>query len=232
MLDTREGLEQSKTVIGSKPPECVNKCKSCRPCMATLVVPNHQKRKKGFKVSSRGDDDTYYLLSWKCKCAHDANEAQYLIHWVGYEPNKPAYKSAILNPGYGSVILVKLEMKCLQMTLLSVTTANSLKLFLLRTRNPSHAFSFSPHRQFQPLSFPSAVLRRLPPCRAASPGPPLPPSDNDSRHLKAADVGASLSKIQDRIQIFFAVLFWLSLFFWASAWDGRNRPNKGSRFRR
>ncbi|RDX63538.1 EPIDERMAL PATTERNING FACTOR-like protein 8, partial [Mucuna pruriens] len=68
MLDTRdEGLEQSKIVIGSKPPACVNKCKNCRPCMATLVVPNHQKR-KGFKVASRGDDDTYYLLSWKCKC--------------------------------------------------------------------------------------------------------------------------------------------------------------------
>ncbi|KAL9304520.1 hypothetical protein ACSQ67_021783 [Phaseolus vulgaris] len=68
MLDTKKGLEQSKTVIGSKPPACMNKCKSCRPCMATLVVPNHQKRKKGFKVFSRGDDDTYYLLSWKCKC--------------------------------------------------------------------------------------------------------------------------------------------------------------------
>ncbi|TKY64563.1 EPIDERMAL PATTERNING FACTOR protein 8 [Spatholobus suberectus] len=67
MSDTREGLEQSRTVIGSKPPACVNKCMNCRPCMATLVVPNHQKR-KGFKVSSRGDDDTYYLLSWKCKC--------------------------------------------------------------------------------------------------------------------------------------------------------------------
>nr|KYP54046.1 hypothetical protein KK1_000212 [Cajanus cajan] len=69
MWDTRERLEQSsKIVIGSKPPACVNKCKNCRPCMATLVVPNHQKRNKGFKVASRGDDDTYYLLSWKCKC--------------------------------------------------------------------------------------------------------------------------------------------------------------------
>jgi len=50
--------------------------------------------------------------------------------------------------------------------------------------------------------------------------------------LSGADVATSLSKIQDRIQIFFAVLFWMSLFFWASAWDGRNRPDKGSRFRR
>ncbi|KAG5000854.1 hypothetical protein JHK87_021926 [Glycine soja] len=138
-------------------------------------------------------------------------------------------------------------MKCLEMALVSVTTANSSKHILLRTLSRSHAFSFSLHRQFQPLSSSSAVLRRLPRCRAASPGPPLPPSENDSsRHLKGAafgidktffilsgaDVATSLSKIQDRIQIFFAVLFWMSLFFWASAWDGRNRPDKGSRFRR
>ncbi|XP_027907612.1 uncharacterized protein LOC114166925 [Vigna unguiculata] len=122
-------------------------------------------------------------------------------------------------------------MKCFRMSLVSVTTASSSELFLYRTLYHSHVFSFPLHRRFQPLSS-SAVLRRLPPCRATSPGSPLPPSDNDSSNLKGADVGASLSKIQDRIQIFFAVLFWLSLFFWASAWDGRNRPNKGSRFRR
>ncbi|KOM27296.1 uncharacterized protein LOC124829316 isoform X1 [Vigna umbellata] len=121
-------------------------------------------------------------------------------------------------------------MKCVRMSLVSVTTASSSERFLYRTIYHSHAFSFPLHRRFQPLSS-SAVLRRLPPYRATSPGSPLPPSDNNSSNLKGADVGASLSKIQDRIQIFFAVLFWLSLFFWASAWDGRNRPNKGSRFR-
>jgi len=47
-----------------------------------------------------------------------------------------------------------------------------------------------------------------------------------------AGVAASLSKFQDRVQIFFAVLFWMTLFFWASAWDGRNRPNNGSKFRK
>ncbi|MBA0870593.1 hypothetical protein Goshw_014564, partial [Gossypium schwendimanii] len=43
-----------------------------------------------------------------------------------------------------------------------------------------------------------------------------------------------LSRFQDRARIFFAVLFWMSLFFWSSSWDGRNtgKPNKGSRFRR
>ncbi|KAJ1429129.1 Epidermal patterning factor protein [Sesbania bispinosa] len=71
MVERSEGSR--KMVIGSKPPACVNKCMNCRPCMATLVVPNHQKRKKAtFKkvVSSRGEDDTYYLLSWKCRCGN------------------------------------------------------------------------------------------------------------------------------------------------------------------
>ncbi|XP_029129290.1 uncharacterized protein LOC114914921 [Cajanus cajan] len=117
------------------------------------------------------------------------------------------------------------------MPVVSVSTANSSNFLLLCTLSRSPVLSFSHHRPFQPLTFSSAVLR-LPRCRAASPGPPLPPSGNDSKHLKGADVATSLSNIQDRIQIFFAVLFWMSLFFWASAWDGRNRPNKGSGFRK
>ncbi|EEF44793.1 conserved hypothetical protein [Ricinus communis] len=58
-------------VLGSKPPGCVNKCFSCRPCMATLVVPSHQKKSFPHKALPRHDDDDgdgYYLLSWKCKC--------------------------------------------------------------------------------------------------------------------------------------------------------------------
>jgi hypothetical protein len=41
-----------------------------------------------------------------------------------------------------------------------------------------------------------------------------------------------LSKIQDRVRIFLAVLFWMSLFFWSSAWDGTDdsRNKKGPRF--
>ena len=77
-------------------------------------------------------------------------------------------------------------MKCLQMSVVSVTTASSSDLLLFTTLYPSHAFSFPLQRQFQPLSFSSALLRRLPPCRAASPGPPLPPSDKDSSHLKGS----------------------------------------------
>ena len=67
--DSSEGVEESKAVIGSKPPACVDKCMNCRPCMATVVVPNH-KRKGFFKVSSHDKDDSYYLLSWKCRCGN------------------------------------------------------------------------------------------------------------------------------------------------------------------
>ncbi|WCJ40554.1 EPIDERMAL PATTERNING FACTOR-like protein 2 [Euphorbia peplus] len=71
----KNGVEEEKTVLGSKPPGCVNKCLNCRPCMATLVDPSHhQKIIKSFKfVSSHSHDDDnngYYLLSWKCRCGN------------------------------------------------------------------------------------------------------------------------------------------------------------------
>ncbi|XP_050234983.1 EPIDERMAL PATTERNING FACTOR-like protein 2 [Mercurialis annua] len=72
-----EGLQQKKMVLGSRPPGCVHKCLSCRPCMATLVVPSHQKKLKALSHHGGGggggggeddDGDGYYLLSWKCRC--------------------------------------------------------------------------------------------------------------------------------------------------------------------
>ncbi|KAG4197300.1 hypothetical protein ERO13_A05G015700v2 [Gossypium hirsutum] len=60
-------LKQEKTVLGSRPPKCVNKCFSCRPCMATLVAsPNH----RNTRSSSYQGDESYYLLAWKCKCGN------------------------------------------------------------------------------------------------------------------------------------------------------------------
>ncbi|KAF4391993.1 hypothetical protein CsatB_014184 [Cannabis sativa] len=57
-------LKQKKMVLGSKPPECANKCLGCRPCMATLVVSQHEKNVKAFPHAP----ESYYLLGWKCKC--------------------------------------------------------------------------------------------------------------------------------------------------------------------
>ncbi|KAH0652341.1 hypothetical protein KY289_030019 [Solanum tuberosum] len=53
-------------MLGSSPPKCVNRCKGCRPCIATLVIPPHTN--KGLKTITSREDEGYYLLSWKCKC--------------------------------------------------------------------------------------------------------------------------------------------------------------------
>lgn len=60
-----ERLHQLKLVLGSRPPRCVNKCSSCRPCIAALVTSPHHKN--DFNLSYQRDE-SYYLLSWKCKC--------------------------------------------------------------------------------------------------------------------------------------------------------------------
>ncbi|XP_057772843.1 EPIDERMAL PATTERNING FACTOR-like protein 6 [Salvia miltiorrhiza] len=61
--------ELRKMVLGSRPPACVNRCMSCRPCEATLVIPPHRTTIKWEKSSHR-EDDSYYLLSWKCRCGN------------------------------------------------------------------------------------------------------------------------------------------------------------------
>ena len=60
-----EGVKQMKLVLGSTPPRCVNKCLSCKPCSAALVTSPHHR--KEFQASFQRDE-SYYLLSWKCKC--------------------------------------------------------------------------------------------------------------------------------------------------------------------
>ncbi|KAK9715206.1 hypothetical protein RND81_06G149700 [Saponaria officinalis] len=52
--------ESRKMVIGSRPPRCTNKCMNCKPCTAVLVIPPHP--------LTPLEDETYYLLSWKCRC--------------------------------------------------------------------------------------------------------------------------------------------------------------------
>ncbi|GAB4828276.1 hypothetical protein Ancab_035189 [Ancistrocladus abbreviatus] len=59
-------VKPMKLVLGSRPPRCINRCMSCRPCMAVLVIPPHKKKKATINVPQ--DEETYYLLSWKCRC--------------------------------------------------------------------------------------------------------------------------------------------------------------------
>ncbi|KAI3871209.1 hypothetical protein MKW98_015109 [Papaver atlanticum] len=72
--------ERKLMILGSRPPQCVNKCFSCRPCTATLIIPPHHSESKSIRSNlmasspssllSKQDDDTYYLLSWKCRCGN------------------------------------------------------------------------------------------------------------------------------------------------------------------
>ncbi|KAI3979233.1 hypothetical protein MKX01_036001 [Papaver californicum] len=75
--------ERKLMILGSRPPQCVNKCFSCRPCTAALVIPPHH-RKTAKSVSTNlmasspasliykqdVDDGNYYHLSWKCRCGN------------------------------------------------------------------------------------------------------------------------------------------------------------------
>ncbi|KAI3912812.1 hypothetical protein MKW92_018757 [Papaver armeniacum] len=73
---------------------------------------------------------------------------------------------------------------------------------------------------------------RLVRCRSNS-GTPSPKSDGEDI-VPVLGIDETLSKFQHRTQIFFAVLFWMSLFFWACATDGNNDggSSKRSGFRR
>ncbi|KAG4378860.1 hypothetical protein AAZX31_17G110300 [Glycine max] len=63
-------LKQKKLVLGSRPPKCVNKCLSCKPCMAALVISPHHRDGHTHKAKTVQRDEGYYLLSWKCKCGN------------------------------------------------------------------------------------------------------------------------------------------------------------------
>ncbi|BFG24664.1 hypothetical protein CerSpe_109380 [Prunus speciosa] len=126
-------------------------------------------------------------------------------------PSTP-YKPLPL-PLPNSLFLLSFSIPCTRHHFTPPASANRASPFPLHTRRPYVALPSSPGR-----------------CFAANSGPPLPPPESDSTSLTG--LVASFSKFQDKVQIFFAVLFWMSLFFWASVWDERSRPNKGPRFRK
>ncbi|XP_054805085.1 EPIDERMAL PATTERNING FACTOR-like protein 8 [Prosopis cineraria] len=69
----KDQRKQKKMVMGSKPPSCFNKCFTCKPCKAALVIiyPHRRNDVHSNKDSGgQGGDEGYYLLSWKCKCGN------------------------------------------------------------------------------------------------------------------------------------------------------------------
>ncbi|XP_022729766.1 EPIDERMAL PATTERNING FACTOR-like protein 8 [Durio zibethinus] len=64
-VTANDSSKQETMVLGSRPPKCVNRCFSCRPCMAALVASPHHRNGRS---STYQGDESYYLLAWKCKC--------------------------------------------------------------------------------------------------------------------------------------------------------------------
>ncbi|CAN1168124.1 hypothetical protein LINPERHAP2_LOCUS27650 [Linum perenne] len=61
--------------------------------------------------------------------------------------------------------------------------------------------------------------------------PPQPdPPPPDEKPLTLTGVVESISRFQDRVMIFSAVFVWMFVFFWYSAWDGRNKGGGGGGF--
>lgn len=74
-VEEHESVIVEKVQIGSKPPKCEKRCKSCVECEAVQVpivpskVQNHRSHYYSAAYSSRGDGlSNYKPISWKCKC--------------------------------------------------------------------------------------------------------------------------------------------------------------------
>ncbi|XP_020675138.1 uncharacterized protein LOC110094285 [Dendrobium catenatum] len=91
-------------------------------------------------------------------------------------------------------------------------------LAVIRTGAPVAPFGLlSLNRNFQ--------VRRNLSTRASSRPPPSQPSSEEDKNFFSG-LQAMFSKAEDSLRIFFAVLFWMSLFFWGSAWEGRDDDRK------
>ncbi|KAG2317781.1 hypothetical protein Bca52824_020903 [Brassica carinata] len=109
--------------------------------------------------------------------------------------------------------------------LFNTTTTRSSNLF-------NHHRSILPRFHFRRRNISLLATPRLLRRIAVAGGPPSPPSPDppppeNTTQLEGL-VGA-VTRIQDRVKIFLAVLFWMSLFFWVTVTDGRGKGGKGKK---
>ncbi|KAG7600341.1 hypothetical protein ISN44_As06g044530 [Arabidopsis suecica] len=123
-------------------------------------------------------------------------------------------------------------------------TSSSSNLYLHRCRQnlslPSPSF-FLPfpssrlHPQTLFLITTPKPIRRIAVAPLGPPTPPTPDPPPPKNTTELTSLVGVASMIQDRVKIFLSVLIWISLFFWASALQGRDKGNgkgkKGSRFK-
>ncbi|WVZ26113.1 hypothetical protein V8G54_004657 [Vigna mungo] len=82
LSDFHQTISEDKTImrprIGSRPPKCERRCRSCEHCEAIQVPTNPQVqngKKNSWKFSSVayarvGGSSNYKPMSWKCKCGN------------------------------------------------------------------------------------------------------------------------------------------------------------------
>ncbi|XP_061371620.1 EPIDERMAL PATTERNING FACTOR-like protein 2 [Gastrolobium bilobum] len=74
----RDDKAMVRAQIGSRPPKCERRCRSCGHCEAIQVPTNPQAQKGKINLSTvsiiaydRGEDSSNYKpMSWKCKCGN------------------------------------------------------------------------------------------------------------------------------------------------------------------
>ncbi|CAA7057928.1 unnamed protein product [Microthlaspi erraticum] len=115
---------------------------------------------------------------------------------------------------------------------MALSTTSSSKFYSHHPTLPAFSPSIHLHHRTSFLLRSPRRLRRIsvaggPP---SSPGPDPPPPENTTQ---LAGLVRSVTRIQDRVKIFLAVLFWMFLFFWVTVTDGRGKGKgkKGSRFK-
>nr|VDD52431.1 unnamed protein product [Brassica oleracea] len=101
--------------------------------------------------------------------------------------------------------------------LFNTTTTRSSNLYLLH-------HSILPRLQFRRRSISLLVtprrLRRIA-VAGGTPSPPSPDPPPPENTTQLEGLVGAVTRVQDRVKIFLAVLFWMSLFFWVTVTDGR-----------
>ncbi|KAF3604238.1 hypothetical protein Bca52824_086025 [Brassica carinata] len=109
--------------------------------------------------------------------------------------------------------------------LFNTTTTRSSNLYLLH-------HSILPRLQFRRRSISLLVtprrLRRIA-VAGGTPSPPSPDPPPPENTTQLEGLVGAVTRVQDRVKIFLAVLFWMSLFFWVTVTDGRGKGGKGKK---
>ncbi|XP_059070055.1 polygalacturonase-like isoform X2 [Cryptomeria japonica] len=71
---SKGGAIGASILSGSRPPNCRDKCKGCRPCVPVLFIVNHRYHQKPTFNSVKGSEADYYPEIWKCKCGKNIFE--------------------------------------------------------------------------------------------------------------------------------------------------------------